>query len=124
MAHLREYIQRKSTQQESGRQLFDKACLTSDGELDDLVFSLCKCIPGLAEPTTGAHGHTAMFLPLRIATMHFQSRCLWEWASWVEDVRAHIFYRGIRPPVVKGGDYPVVRSLLEVGAQEQSLRSI
>ena len=111
MAYIREYLRELLNYCEQAQRDLVKARWTSRAELDDLVFFLCRCIPGLAEHSTGAHGHTAMFLPLRIATIHYQAKCSWDWVSWIEDMKAHIFY--IRPPIVKNGDYPVVRSLLK-----------
>lgn len=111
IAQLREYLQ--TLPDEHPTQRLDQPRSTRDSHIDDLVFSLCRCIPGLAEPVTGAHGHIATFLPLRIALMHFRSRRLWEWVGWAEEVSAGVFYRGIRPPAIKDGDYPEAKALLE-----------
>lgn len=112
IAHLHAYVRYGTSNRSGFQQHVEEACSASDASLDDLVFSLCRCIPGLAERSTGAHGHTAMFLPLRVAGMHFESRGLTVWAKWVDNVRAHIFHRGIRPPTVKDGDHPVAKPLL------------
>lgn len=59
----------------------------------------------------GAHGHTAIFLPLRVFAMHFRSRGMWDWVRWADTVKAKIFYRGIRPPTIKDGDYSGAKPL-------------
>lgn len=113
IARLREYLQ--AFPGEQSRQHLDQPCSTNDSHIDNLVFSLCRCIPGLAEPVTGAHGHIAIFLPLRIALMHFRSRGRWDWVRWAEDVSVRVLYRGIRPPAINHGDYPEARSLVVAG---------
>ncbi|KAM0715243.1 hypothetical protein Q7P37_008741 [Cladosporium fusiforme] len=82
--HLREYQQQWSKSSSLNEQRSKEINATADKELDDYVFSLCRCIPGFSEPITGAHGHTAIFLPLCVATMHFRSRRLSSWANWAE----------------------------------------
>lgn len=114
IAWLREYLQALDHSEQRPNQ----PCSTSDSHIDDLVFSLCRCIPGLAEPITGAHGHTAIFLPLRIAMMHFRSRRLWDWVRWADEVSSRVFYRGIRPPTIKDGDYPEARPLIVPGSSQ------
>lgn len=76
-------------------------------ELDALVLSICHCLPYFASPETGTQGQISMFLPLRIATMHFRSREMWDWLAWVEDVRANAFTRGLSQPDIVAEDVVV-----------------
>jgi hypothetical protein len=70
----------------------------TESELRQYVILVCHNIPFLAEPECVCAGDICSIMPLSMISKYFAACGDVKWSAWAEDVRKHLFVRGVNFP--------------------------